>query len=81
MIHSDPLTLDDAAFLARARAMCTTKVPYLNRPAATAALRRGSYTGTPYRCPICDAWHTTTYDRVRSKRFSRRLSRLLRESV
>ena len=49
--------------------------------AATAAMRRGSYNGTPYRCPICDAWHTTTYDRARSKQFSRRLSRLLRDTA
>ena len=60
MIHSDPLTLPDEAFLTRARAMCTTKVPHPNRQAATAAMRRGSFNGTPYRCPICDAWHTTT---------------------
>lgn len=81
MIHSDPLTVDDETFLDRARAMCTTKVPHPNRQAASAALRRGAYTGTPYRCPICDAWHTTTYDRARSKQFSRRLSRLLRDTA
>ena len=81
MIHSDPLTLPDEAFLTRARAMCATKVPHPNRQAATAAMRRGSFNGTPYRCPICDAWHTTTYDRARSKQFSRRLSRLLRDTT
>lgn len=34
MIHSDPLTLPDEAFLTRARAMCATKVPHPNRQAA-----------------------------------------------
>lgn len=76
--HIDPLSLPDDRFLERARYMCTTKVPHKNRQAASAHLRRGSYTGTPYHCPICGDWHTTTYDRAQAKRFSRRLSRLLR---
>lgn len=58
--------------------MCATKIPHLNRQAAAAHLRRGSYNGTPYHCPICGDWHTTTYDRAQAKRFARRLSRLLR---
>lgn len=76
--HIDPLQLTDADFIERARAMCATKIPHLNRAAAAAHLRRGSYNGTPYHCPICGDWHTTTYDRAQAKRFARRLSRLLR---
>jgi len=78
LIHTDPLSLNDAVFLERAHAMCATKIPHVNRQTATAHLRRGNYNGTPYRCPFCDCWHTTTYDRARSKQFARRLSRLLR---
>jgi hypothetical protein len=77
-LHTDPLSLSDADFLERATAMCATKIPHPNRQAATAHLRRGHYSGTPYHCPICGDWHTTTYNRAQSKRFSRRLSRLLR---
>jgi hypothetical protein len=77
--HIDPLSLPDNRFRYRARAMCATKIPHLNRQAAAAHLRRGSYNGTPYHCPLCGDWHTTTYDRAQAKRFARRLSRLLRK--
>lgn len=76
--HTDPFQLPDDSFLNRARAMCSTKIPHLNRQAAVAHLRRGGYTGTPYHCPFCGDWHVTTYNRAQAKRFARRLSRLLR---
>jgi len=79
--HTDPLTLADEAFLERAHTMCASKVPHLNRQSAIAHLKRGGYAGTPYACPLCGNWHTTTYDRAAAKRFSRRLSRLLRDET
>lgn len=76
--HIDPLTLPDEQFLERARAMCASKVPHVNRQSATAHLKRGGYSGTPYACPLCGNWHTTTYNKAQAKQFARRLSRLLR---
>lgn len=78
MIHTNPLDLDDDAFLARAQAMCSTKAPYTTRPEAVAFAKRHGFSGAPYHCPWCGHWHLTTYDRARSKAFTRRLSRALR---
>jgi hypothetical protein len=77
--HINPLNLLDEQFLKRARMMCTTKVPHVNRQAATAHLRRGGYPGTPYHCRICGSWHITKYNKAQAKQFARRLSRLLRK--
>jgi hypothetical protein len=76
--HTNPLDLSDADFLDRAERMCSTKVPYTTRTEAATLTRRHGFCGTPYRCPWCDHWHITTYDRARAKAFTRRLSRLLR---
>lgn len=76
--HVNPLQLDDAAFLAKAEAMCPTKAAYTTRPEAVAFARRRGYAAAPYLCPWCHHWHLTSYDRARAKAFTRRLSRLRR---
>lgn len=40
--HVNPLQLDDAAFLAKAEAMCPTKAAYSTRPEAVAFARRSA---------------------------------------
>lgn len=77
--HVDPLTLDDAAFLAKAEAMCATKAAYATRPEAMTFARRRGYSLTAYLCPWCGHWHHTSYDRARAKAFNRRLRQALRE--
>lgn len=47
-----------AAKVARAQAVCRTKVPYLSAASAQAAVRRLG--GQAYRCPACAGWHRTT---------------------
>lgn len=76
----DPLALSDADFLASSRSMCPTKAAYTTRREAVTLARRGHYATSPYRCPWCGYWHLTSYDRARSRAFTRRLSRLLRSS-
>lgn len=76
--HQNPLDLDDAAFLRRAQDICTTKAAHTSRAEAVAMTKRHGFSGTPYMCPWCGHWHTTSYDRARAKAFTRRLSRLLR---
>lgn len=78
LTHKDPLSLADADFLARAQTMCRSKAAYVTRAEAVTFVRRNNYNGSPYRCPWCDHWHVTSYDRARAKAFRRRLSRLLR---
>jgi hypothetical protein len=79
--HTDPFTLGDYEFLERARVICASKVPYDKRQSAVAQLRRRGFKGTPYHCPLCGKWHTTKYNKVQGKQFSRRLSRLLRDNL
>lgn len=78
LTHTNPLDLDDAAFLAKAEAMCPTKAAFTSRPEAVTFTKRRGYSGAPYHCPWCGHWHLTTNDRARAKAFSRRLSRALR---
>ena len=81
LTHTNPLDLDDSAFLAKAEAMCPTKAAYTTRPEAVTFARRHGYAGTPYHCPWCGYWHITSNDRARAKAFTRRLSRLLRSQA
>lgn len=76
--HTDPLALTDSAFLAKAEQMCSTKAAFTTRSEATAFLKRSGYNQAAYRCPWCNHWHLTSYDRARAKAFNRRLRRLLR---
>lgn len=76
--HIDPFSLSDADFLTRARQMCATKAGYTSRAQATSTTKRFKYPGTPYLCPWCSQYHITTYDRALAKKFTRRLSRLMR---
>lgn len=76
--HTNPLDLDDAAFLAKAEAMCAGKAAYTTRPEAVTFARRHGYAVSAYLCPWCGHWHLTSYDRARAKAFTRRLKRLLR---
>lgn len=76
--HIDPQLLDDAAFLAKSRDICTTKAPYQTKAEASAMVRRFGFLGTPYRCTWCGSWHLTTYDRAAMRRFRRRLRSALR---
>lgn len=76
--HTDPLDLPDEDFLARAQHMCSTKAAYVTRTEAVTFNRRHGYAAHTYLCPWCGHWHHTTYDRARSKAFTRRLKRLLR---
>lgn len=78
-VHTNPLDLDDDAFLAKAQEMCATKAPYTSRSEAVTFTKRHDYPLTPYACPWCGHWHLTSYDRVRAKAFNRRLKRLLRQ--
>lgn len=80
-VHIDPQDLSDDEFLTKAAAMCATKAAYTTRPEAVAFTRRRGYTGAPYRCPWCDHWHLTSYDRARARAFNRRLSRLTRSGA
>jgi hypothetical protein len=73
-----PQQLSDAAFLDRARSICTTKAAFTTRTEAKTFVRRRGYTGEPYLCPWCEHWHITTHDRARAKAFRRRLKRLMR---
>lgn len=70
--------LSDEEFLQRAVAMCPTKAAYVTRAEAATLLRRKGFPGTPYKCPNCEFWHTTTFDKRETRVFSRRLSRALR---
>lgn len=79
MIHLNPLSLSDADFLAKAEAMCATKAAYTTRPEAVTFAKRHGFPLSPYRCPWCQHWHLTSYDRARAKAFTRRLKRLLRD--
>lgn len=71
----------DAAFLARAQAMCPTKAAFTTRAEAVTQIRRAGHPGEPYSCPWCQYWHVTTHDRARAKAFRRRLSRLMRSAA
>lgn len=75
---TDPLSLADSDFLAKARAMCRCKAAFVTRAEAVTLTRRGHFKGTPYLCHWCQNWHLTTYNRARAKAFTKRLSRLLR---
>lgn len=77
-LHTDPLELSDQDFLAKAEEMCAGKALYTTRPEAVTFAKRRGYSVTPYACPWCGHWHHTSYDRARSKAFTRRLKRLLR---
>ena len=72
------MTLSDEDFLARARISCTEKAAFASRAELKTNLRNHDYTGTIYKCPFCGYFHHTTYDRHRSKAFSRRLRSLLK---
>ena len=77
MNHVDPLTLGDEEFLARARSTCAHKAAYTSRAEARTFLRNNGFNGTVYKCPFCDHYHHTTYDRCRAKQFNKRLRQLL----
>jgi len=72
------MDLDDGAFLAKARHICSTKAAYTTRAEANTLVKRAGLLATPYLCPWCNHYHLTSYDRARAKAFNRRLKRLLR---
>ena len=77
-VHTNPMDLDDGAFLAKARHICSTKAAYTTRAEANTLVKRAGLLATPYLCPWCNHYHLTSYDRARAKAFNRRLKRLLR---
>jgi len=78
LVHTNPMDLDDGAFLAKARHICSTKAAYVSRSEAVTLTKRAGLSCTPYACPWCGNYHLTSYDRARAKAFNRRLKRLLR---
>ena len=71
------MSLGDEEFLARARSTCAHKAAYSTRAEGKTFLRNNGFTGTIYKCPFCDHYHHTTYDRCRAKQFNKRLRGLL----
>jgi hypothetical protein len=65
--------MTDDQFLEHVRSICPTKACYSTAAEAKAMMRRQKFQGTPYACPWCQYWHITTFDRVATKRFNRRL--------
>ena len=74
------MTLGDEDFVARARSTCAHKAAYSTRAELRTFLRDHDYKGSIYKCPFCNHYHHTTYDRCRNKAFSKRLQSLLKLS-
>ena len=73
------MQLGDEDFLTRARSSCTHKAAYSTRAEITTYLRNRDFPGTIYKCPFCNQYHHTTYDRCRSKAFTKRVRRLIND--
>ena len=65
--------MTDAEFFEYVRSICPTKAAFATAAEAKAMMRRHGFKGKPYACPFCNYWHITSFDRVMTKRFNRRL--------